>query len=87
MTAVRITMIKNILNYDHPVYVLPLACPHGWILFGTSCYIVREDKLNWDAASSACHSDGAVLAEVRSDYAVDFIKNILIPDPADDYNT
>lgn len=54
------------INQRMFLYFYTGACPSDWIRLNGSCYKISSDKLNWNAAKSACEAMGSELATVKS---------------------
>ena len=50
-----------------PTTALPGGgCPRGWSGYGSHCYLIEKDMVEWNLAQSYCHEIGAELASVHS---------------------
>ncbi|XP_060079245.1 perlucin-like protein [Ylistrum balloti] len=66
-----------------PIFIVVLGqvicgCPNGWETYNSSCYFVSDDRKNWTAASDACSSFHAHLAEVEDAQEDNFLRQMLI---------
>ena len=43
------------------------ACPHGWTMLGSKCYIIPKDKENQPEAQGRCQKIGGMLVEPRDE--------------------
>ncbi|KAL4232307.1 C-type lectin domain 4 [Mactra antiquata] len=60
------------------------VCEDGWILNGTSCYIVSTEILTWTMCESHCLGRSAYLATIRSEEEMDFALSVLNNLPRND---
>ena len=61
------------------VEIVQMQCPHGWKLFGASCYKFDERSTTWAEADKLCAQEGGRLASIHSKAEDDFIKSKVIP--------
>ncbi|KAJ8030095.1 Macrophage mannose receptor 1 [Holothuria leucospilota] len=49
-----------------PTTALPGGgCPRGWSGYGSHCYLIEKDMVEWNVAESYCHAIGAELASIH----------------------
>ena len=51
------------------------TCPEGWTRREEFCYLLVEEKKNWEDASSDCKSKGGNLVSIHNKEEDDFIQS------------
>ncbi|XP_061597452.1 perlucin-like protein isoform X2 [Cololabis saira] len=55
----------------------PTVCPTGWLVFGTSCYLISKQGKTWSGSRSYCQRQGGHLAIILSAEEQTFLWNLL----------
>ncbi|XP_076090188.1 lectin BRA-3-like [Mytilus galloprovincialis] len=75
--TVGFILLSVIIAFSHAL------CPNGWRHFQDSCFLTKQETLNWNDAQHACQGINARLAEVQTHAKVEFLRNMLSKEDGD----
>lgn len=52
---------------------VPIACPPGWVFYGTSCYLFSVVRKKWIDAKTDCRTSGGYLLKIDNAVEQHFI--------------